>query len=136
MKGSYILLIHIDRDSNIKIGGLGNIFFSKNFYTYIGSGLNNLDSRLKRHLKKTKKNHWHIDYLLETGKIVDIFYKKGIIREECKLADSFVDKLQIIPKFGSSDCKCKSHLFFGNKSRILDIISSLNMQRYDFHAKT
>jgi Uri superfamily endonuclease len=135
MKGSYILLIKLDRDGNIKIGSLGNIFFNKNFYIYIGSGLNGLDSRLKRHLNKTKKIHWHIDFLLEKGKIVDIFYKKGIVKEECKIADCFVDKFQMIPKFGCSDCKCKSHLFFSAKQRILDIIQTLDMQRYDFYEK-
>jgi len=129
MKGSYILLIELENDKNIQVGKLGYIFFKKRFYVYVGSALNGLEQRINRHLRKNKKIRWHIDYLLQHGKIIDIFYKENDKKEECKIARSFA-KLKSINAFGCSDCKCKTHLFYGSKKEIISIINSLNMNSY------
>ena len=63
--GSYILLLDLDNNLEIPVGKLGNISFQKGHYVYVGSALNGLDARIKRHLRKHKKIHWHIDYLLK-----------------------------------------------------------------------
>jgi len=57
---------------------------------------------------------WHIDYLLNSDKtkIKKIIIKEGIKKEECNLANIINIKGKAILKFGSSDCDCKSHLFF------------------------
>jgi len=136
MKGSYVLLIELDKDLNIVIGGLRNIFFKKGFYVYIGSALNGIEKRIQRHIRKGKKIHWHIDYFLIYANIIDIFYKETNTRFECDIAKNFNVKLQSIQNFGCSDCKCKSHLFYGDKSEILEIISNINMKKYSFNAKT
>jgi len=112
MKGSYILLIENKSDQNIKIGKLGNIFFKKGFYIYIGSAMNSLEARINRHKSSEKKLHWHIDYLLEKTNIVDVYYKESSDKEECSIAKQFSKDFDIIPGFGCSDCKCKSHLFY------------------------
>ena len=65
MKGIYILLISIKRNILPKIGALGNIKLAKGTYAYVGSAQNNMEKRIKRHLSKDKRFHWHIDYLLD-----------------------------------------------------------------------
>ncbi len=129
MKGSYILLIKLNDEKLIQVGKLGKIFFEKGYYAYIGSALNNLEKRIQRHLKEDKKIHWHIDYFLKNGKITDVFYKENIFREECSIADKFKEIFTFIPHFGCSDCKCKSHLFYGEKKEIINIVNSLNCKK-------
>jgi Uri superfamily endonuclease len=122
MKGSYILLIKLENDQVIKIGKLGEISFKKGFYLYIGSALNGLKNRLNRHFKINKKIHWHIDYLLKSGKIINAYYKESNVKEECDIVNNFENKLRPIQGFGCSDCRCKTHLFYGENSTILDNI--------------
>ena len=136
MKGSYVLLIYLDRDRNVHIGRLGKISFKKGFYTYIGSALNGLDQRIKRHIRKDKKVHWHIDFFLKYGKVIEVFYKEGQVSKECNIAKIFNEKLLSIPKFGSSDCRCMSHLFYGELALIRDLIKQINMNKYSFNANT
>ena len=116
MKGIYLLLIYLKKDSKIKVGSLGKIDFKKGYYIYVGSAQNSLEHRIKRHMSKNKKKFWHIDYLLlnKNAKIIDIFYKEAKKSEECKTASKLLKILTPIEKFGCSDCKCKSHLFFKN----------------------
>ena len=136
MKGSYILLIELNQDLNIQIGSLGNIFFKKGVYSYIGSALNGLEQRIQRHVRKNKNTHWHIDYFLNHGKIIDIFYQESKTKKECIIAQKFNGKIQTIYNFGSSDCNCESHLFYGDKSKIMEIIRNIKMNKYPFNANT
>lgn len=57
---------------------------------------------------------WHIDYLLRWGKVIEV-KRYGNDRKECELS-SGVEKLPgsktIVRGFGSSDCKCSTHLFY------------------------
>ena len=129
MKGSYILLIELENDKEIQISKLGDIFFKKGFYVYIGSALNGLEQRITRHLRDDKKNHWHLDYLLKNAKVNSVYYKENNQKEECKIAKSF-SKLKPVSGFGCSDCKCKSHLFYGSKNEIIKSINSLDMTHY------
>jgi len=114
LKGTYILIIDIAKSCKIKVGKLGKISFDKGIYAYVGSALNNLESRIKRHFSKRKKKFWHIDFLLskDCANIKGFFWKMSKYREECKIAKK-LEKVCIckIPNFGSSDCRCESHLF-------------------------
>ena len=122
MKGFYILVICIPENTNIKIGALGNILFSKGYYLYIGSALGNsgsstLKNRVKRHFTSpnNKKTHWHIDYLLNNpSSIIFHLYLIPISQNfECLIANELNNISDgFIKKFGSSDCKCKSHLIY------------------------
>ncbi|KYK32267.1 MAG: endonuclease [Thermoplasmatales archaeon SG8-52-3] len=136
MKGSYVLLIKLNENITIHIGKLGKIYFCKGFYVYIGSALNSLESRLNRHLRKNKNIHWHIDYFLNAAKIIDIYYNENLVKDECVIANNFEKKLLNINDFGSSDCKCKSHLFYGNFKDIISIIKKLKMNKYRFDENT
>ncbi len=128
--GSYVLLIKLKYDTKINIGKLGKFDFKKGHYIYVGSALNGLGSRIQRHLRKEKKLHWHIDYFLTKADAIEIFYKEGKDKEECKIAGFFEENFLKIPGFGCSDCLCKSHLFYGEYEEIIKSISSLNMIQY------
>jgi len=143
VKGSYILLVELATEKNVFIGKLGYLFFPKAFYAYVGSAINGLEARLARHLRKEKRLHWHIDYLLKEAEIADIILcfsepfafchseglaealskakgqrpknlAQGKLRMECFLAQALAKEFPSIPGFGSSDCKCQSHLYFGS----------------------
>lgn len=115
MRGTYALVIEIKREASILIGKLGKFKFPAGYYIYIGSGQNSLKKRVHRHLSKEKRLFWHIDYLLNHP---EVKVKRVWIREggkwECRLARKIaVDKgfKMLVPKFGASDCRCKTHLF-------------------------
>ncbi len=116
--GSYILIIEIREKCEISIGKLGIIAFQAGYYAYIGSAMNfQLYNRVHRHIKpkSQKKMHWHIDYLLahDFSRIVKILLFPSHKREECCISHEFHRNYPIfIPKFGSSDCECPSHLYF------------------------
>jgi len=91
------------------------VSFKKGDYIYIGSAKGCLEARLQRHLRKKKKTYWHIDYLLKSKKtkILQIWIIDKKV--ECQTAEVFCQDptTEIIKKgFGSSDCKCLTHLFF------------------------
>lgn len=135
MNGSYLLLVELENDIMTPIGKLGEVEFIKGFYVYAGSALNGLDQRIQRHLRKQKKTHWHIDYLLNHAKIVNVFYKQNEVKEECFIAKTLEKELPIIPGFGCSDCACKSHLFYGSLKTIKNAIVNLEMNQYLINAK-
>lgn len=136
MIGCYVLLIELKDDKKTRVGKLGNFIFKKGFYAYVGSALNGLDHRIRRHIRKIKKKRWHIDYILDYAKIIDVFYKENEKKEECNIAKKFEENLDFIPKIGCSDCKCDSHLFFGNISKIRNILANLNTTKYCINKKT
>lgn len=134
MKGSYVLVVELDREKDILIGRLGYIYFSRGFYAYTGSAMNGLEVRLARHLRKEKRLHWHIDYLLNEAEVSQVILcavepfascrsegekrpknpAQGRLRAECFLAQTLTKEFPSIPGFGASDCECNSHLHFAN----------------------
>jgi Uri superfamily endonuclease len=111
-KGSYVLLMELPEEQTITVGSLSDVRFSAGFYAYVGSAMGGIKSRLGYHLRRGKKRHWHIDYLLEKATIVDIDIGETRDRSECALARALSSQFDSIPGFGSSDCRCRSHLFF------------------------
>ncbi len=117
-KGSYCLVVFLEKQRRIKIGSLGNILFKRGYYCYAGSAMNNVDKRVKRHMRNSdeKKLHWHIDYLLKYAKpayAVKIYSDKKL---ECRIAEKIRKASEhSIKGFGSTDCKCDSHLFYFSK---------------------
>jgi Uri superfamily endonuclease len=113
MKGIYILLISIAGGISVSVGALGDKSFQKGLYVYAGSAQNNLEKRVKRHLRKVKRKFWHIDYLLcnRHAKVVKVLYKEAGRLEECRVAERLYETATPIRGFGSSGCRCKGHLF-------------------------
>lgn len=136
MKGSYILLIELKNDTTISIGKLGKRQFDKGCYLYVGSALNSLEQRINRHLRSDKKLYWHVDYLLQHAKVVNVFYKENKAREECNIAKTLEQQLIPITGFGCSDCSCKSHLFQGSFEEIKSSIEKLQIHPYLLNANS
>jgi len=132
MKGSYVLIIEVKKDQKMTIGKLGTQFFKKGYYAYVGSAMNSLENRINRHICKNKKIHWHIDYLTSQLKILKIFYLENDYKEECDIANNFGKKFKSIAGFGCTDCKCKSHLFFGELNDLVTICNNLKLKQYFF----
>ena len=138
MKGCYCLVIRLHDDSTIKIGKrLGKTDFKKGYYVYVGSAMNSLDARLKRHLSDEKKLHWHVDYLLKNrnSKIADVIYNESSRKIECNLSESISKKGKGVKDFGCSDCECDSHLYyFKNKKEAIESIEgAYNSIAMEFH---
>ena len=113
LKGVYVLIIQVDEDTDVNVGAIGRLTFKKGLYAYVGSAQNNLEQRVKRHLRKEKRRFWHIDYLLDNDaiKVVEVFHKQADKTEECAIAKVIGERGKSMDGFGSSDCSCKSHLF-------------------------
>ena len=107
---SYQLFINVTKEINLKVGKLGKFIFPVGYYVYTGSAKKNIDKRIKRHLSKKKKLHWHIDYLLNNDAVQIIYIKKSEMIE-CSLNKKTYGTI-IVKGFGSSDCNlcCGSHL--------------------------
>jgi len=114
-KGIYCLTIKLVKKHTIQVGCLGNFGFPRGFYVYVGSAQNNLKYRIERHLRRDKKMHWHIDYLLHYGQVSCVHTYAAEKNAECMLSQKIGNiKNAVIPVsgFGSSDCSCASHLYF------------------------
>jgi Uri superfamily endonuclease len=109
----YFLFIRLEEDTPIEVGKKGTILFRRGFYCYVGRAKRNVVARLRRHLRQKKRKHWHIDFLLQKGKITWVVLLES--DAECFLAD-FLRRHPLVEDavfgFGSSDCRCPSHLFF------------------------
>jgi Uri superfamily endonuclease len=130
VKGSYVLLIALPEQQTITIGSLKAVYFHNGYYAYVGSAMGGIKSRLSHHLRGAKRPHWHIDYLLQRASISSIILCEAKGKVECTIAQALSHQFDCVPGFGSSDCKCKSHLFFAPdeeqmKSTIIAILKSL-----------
>jgi len=124
-KGIYQLLIHLPKNASIIIGKKGRFRFPKGYYIYTGSARNGLEKRIKRHLEKNKKRFWHIDYLLASASIKEVFLFTDGKFDECALNLKTLEKPEakiIMPKFGASDCSCPAHLVFFGKMPKMKLI--------------
>ena len=74
----YVIVVHVNKDTLLKIGKLGDTFFKKGFYAYIGSAMKGWRKRIERHIRKEKKKRWHIDYLTTKFRVIDVFIKEDI----------------------------------------------------------
>ncbi len=127
--GIYLLMIRLHGQRLIQIGGLGYRFFHRGSYGYVGSARRGMKSRLNRHLKDVKRLHWHIDYLLRYGEIEAIVYGQCVLDKECMLASELSRIFQLLPGFGSTDCRCSSHLFYFPHRRPLARVGYASFRR-------
>ena len=117
MKGCYCLIIEVDKNQYLKIGKKLKIDFKKGYYVYVGSAMNNLESRVKRHLSKTNKLHWHVDYLLKNNEIIEVIYNLDE-KVECDISQKLAKNNTFIKDFGCSDCDCESHLYYFKSKKV------------------
>ena len=113
--GVYVLWIYLPKSVEITIGKLGKRHFPQGVYAYCGSAQNNLTHRIKRHCRSDKKLRWHIDYFLLHARVIGVLVLEMEKEGECWLTQQVlhIPGAQFLVKgFGSSDCKCISHLVY------------------------
>ena len=139
-KGTYALVMELGSETTIAVGRLGRrsgereITFPAGCYVYFGSAHGGLRGRVSRHLKREgakgsggsrkKRFHWHIDYLVQFADVTQVWYAleeeqgEWLLRKEkleclwCQAARELPQAQFLIPGFGSSDCRCPSHLIY------------------------
>jgi sugar fermentation stimulation protein A len=113
-RGNYLILMELPKTAPVKLGALGTLTFTPGWYVYAGSAQKNLSRRIGRHLRKIRKQkHWHIYYLTPFTKTITALPIMSHRNLECLLAKRLGELGgKAIPRFGSSDCRCKSHLYY------------------------
>ena len=116
-RGIYALVLHLEHREEITVGKLGTFTFPPGYYLYVGSALGpgGLEARLARHRRRAKKLRWHVDYLLAHAQLMEVWSTASTDRLEClwaQTAQALPGTEIRVPGFGSSDCRCLSHLIY------------------------
>ena len=125
-KGTYVIVLTLGADAEVRIGALGTFHFDKGSYCYVGSAMGGLDARVQRHLRKEKALRWHVDYLTTISSDSEAYISYPEPVPECDLARMAEDSGMIpcTDGFGCSDCSCRTHLFKvtdGSLGRLIDL---------------
>ena len=115
--GTYALVLVPAGEQTVKIGKLGLLQVRCGFYVYIGSafGPGGLGARIAHHQRISNRPRWHIDYLRPAAEIAELWYTHDCEHREhqwAKIIAGAGSAIIPLPGFGSSDCTCKSHLYF------------------------
>ena len=115
--GTYVLVLWSRSMDLIQIGRLGALQLQSGSYVYVGSALGpgGVRGRFAHHVRPSRRPHWHIDYLRAHTSVEEIWYRLDTRRLEHAWAEriSLAEGAYIpLVGFGSTDCGCKSHLFF------------------------
>lgn len=112
--GAYVLFMELEETLSLRATSLGPRTLAPGRYAYCGSayGPGGLRSRLRRHLKREKAVHWHVDHLTAAGRIFALGLAPG--GQECALVEGLGRQPGAevpLAGFGSSDCtRCPAHL--------------------------
>jgi sugar fermentation stimulation protein A len=119
--GAYVLVLRLSRRRRLSVGSLGSVLFRRGCYLYVGSARRGLEARLARHRRRAKRRRWHVDYLREAADAVSALAVRSSGDLECALAEALGGiSGEYAAGFGSSDCGCRSHLFFMPEDPIRD----------------
>ncbi len=131
--GTYALVLESQSWQQIQVGRWRALELRPGYYVYIGSafGPGGLRARVARHFRQEKKLRWHIDYLRVHTTPLGVWLSNGPLRLEhiwaTRLARS--DGFTPLPGFGSSDCRCQSHLFQTERvERLAPLLDEVNEQ--------
>jgi Uri superfamily endonuclease len=125
--GTYALVLAATKKMVVTIGQLGEVRLRPGFYVYVGSafGSGGVRARLNHHLRPAARPYWHIDYLRMHALVQEVWYCYGRVSWEHEWAQHLetVPGASIpLPKFGASDCRCRSHLFFFRSRPLGDVL--------------
>lgn len=117
--GSYVLVLRLLERVQIDIGRLGSYSLMPGYYAYVGSafGPGGLSARLHHHLRPVRRAHWHIDHLRKVAQVEQVWYAEQETHREhawAALLEAMPGFSCAILGFGSSDCRCRSHLFYAS----------------------
>jgi sugar fermentation stimulation protein A len=112
-RGVYLVAMHLAAGRAFEVGALGSRAFREGWYVYAGSAQRSLTRRVERHLRLRKKLHYHIDFLRAECTAAGAFPIRGTRPTECELAEE-IHRISSdsVERFGCSDCRCGSHLFY------------------------
>jgi len=115
LRGLYCLCLRVRRRIVVEVGALGDIAFEPGLYIYVGSARGGIEQRVRRHLRVSRGEgphlHWHIDYLMREEAVeVEAVYAREGEGSECLVASALAEFGAPVEGFGSSDCRCRSHL--------------------------
>lgn len=114
MPGAYGLVIQLKRPIRLAIPALDGERLAPGCYLYVGSanGPGGIGARVRRHLRRGKKQHWHVDRLTARGRVTAVLTVAG--GDECRLGARALRVQGVtvpVAGFGSSDCTdCAAHL--------------------------
>lgn len=116
-RGTYVLVLRLDSPARLTVGRLGTFDFPAGWYAYVGSacGPGGLRGRLAHHLGPVRRPHWHIDSLRTAASVQTVWYSVGDGTREHAWAAALgqMPGAQIVaPRFGASDCRCPTHLYY------------------------
>ena len=125
-KGIYCLVFE-NPGCALNVGALGPVAFAPGWHIYVGSALGSGGlKRLARHISlseaRDRKPKWHIDSLLISN-LFSLSYAVYAItgkKLECPLAQALGDPG--VPAFGSSDCRCPSHLLYRDTDPLPEVL--------------
>ncbi|MCX7005175.1 MAG: GIY-YIG nuclease family protein [bacterium] len=112
ISGIYFLLLRMTAARVIRVGAR-RAHFPAGWYVYIGSAQRGVPQRVARHLRRVKRRHWHIDYLMPHARCVAVRALPGAPRaDEARHAVAFCAAADFVPlaKFGASDSTAPAHL--------------------------
>jgi Uri superfamily endonuclease len=120
-----VLVLELGRDVTLRIGRLGVASLRAGFYAYVGSALGSggIAARVGRHVRGSPTVHWHVDYLRRRAGVREAWFATGRTRREHRWARALSGMPRGAPAlagFGSSDCRCASHLVYFDVSPTLD----------------
>jgi Uri superfamily endonuclease len=107
---TYQVIFRLAAAATVTVGRFGTFVFPAGTYCYTGSARRNFEARLQRHLARTKRLRWHIDYLLAAPGVTIVEVRRSSV-PECELNQATVGDTPVAG-FGASDCRagCRSHL--------------------------
>lgn len=124
-RGCYLLVLEVPVSCSLAVGSLGAVRLPKGFYVYTGSARGGLAVRIARHRRRgAKRLRWHIDHLRAAAELRAAYPIRASEDLECDLARAVRELAETaggwdVPRFGSSDCGCSSHLFGFGRNPVL-----------------
>ena len=113
-RGCYLLTLWLPAGQSLNFGRCSRAF-AAGYYAYCGSAQGGLRGRLARHLRSSRRPHWHIDSLLAKSTVVDLQAWFDRNRQaECSRARDVENwpGAESVEGFGAGDCACRSHLTY------------------------
>lgn len=101
----------------------------RGIYLYVGRAMNGLPVRLSRYMKPITRPHWHVDWLLMNGRLLEV--ASALTNDpgmEHELACLLASAHEYVPRFGSSDDDCPSHLFKGEIDDAVNAMKRLGLE--------
>ena len=136
--GTYALVLRSQENQSLQIGRLGKLDLQNGFYLYVGSafGPGGVQRRISRHKKVHKPTHWHIDCLRKITEIREVWFSYDPNRREHQWADILRGIRGVsmpLSGFGSSDCKCLTHLFYVKRRPSVSLFRKKIRNRFEDH---